>query len=207
MKARKVGPWRPALRLSASAIPTHDGTSKRENADAGFLSNHPPEFRARPAQSERLHDHRDHDGGHDGHRDDRDRVSEAERDAARRLDAVRPDAARGLPRHGALDRPPQRRKNNQVRILADSAGTLVVVVRPINFKEVSDVTLSSNAPTDPDTIVYDARGLATSLPGARKFYITVANGRYGAGTVDSLCVTRFGLVLDRNCGAAPAGGK
>jgi type II secretory pathway pseudopilin PulG len=95
------------------------------------------------------------------------------------------------------------RKNSQMRVMADSANTLVTVVRAIDFREVSNVNLSSDAATDPDTIIFDARGIATNLTAGRKFYITVATGQYGAGTVDSLCVTRFGMVLDRNCGIVP----
>jgi Tfp pilus assembly protein FimT len=94
------------------------------------------------------------------------------------------------------------RKNNQLRVLADSANTQVTVVRPIDLGEISQVKLSSNGTTQADTIVYDPRGLAVNLSETRKFYITVADGQFGAGVKDSVCVSRFGLAYDRNCGSA-----
>ena len=92
------------------------------------------------------------------------------------------------------------RDANSIRILADSTNALVIVVRPIQLDSVSNVVLSSSAGTSADTIVYDNRGVAVNLGSTgRKFYITAATG-VGAGTRDSVCVTRLGLVLDRNCG-------
>ena len=96
------------------------------------------------------------------------------------------------------------RNGNTFQILADSTNTLVTVVRPIKFDEVSQVTLSSDNPNPPDTIFYDPRGLATNLAGMRKFYITVKSGTYGAGVMDSVCVNRLGLVLNKNCGLVVA---
>jgi Tfp pilus assembly protein FimT len=88
------------------------------------------------------------------------------------------------------------RDGNTIRIVADSAnGVFVTVVRPIQLDSVSNVTLGATK----DTIIYDSRGIAVNLDGTQKFYITAASG-YGAGTKDSICVTRLGLVLDRNCG-------
>jgi Tfp pilus assembly protein FimT len=88
------------------------------------------------------------------------------------------------------------RDGNSIRIMADSAnGVFVTVVRPIQLDSVSNVTLGATK----DTIIYDSRGIAVNLDGTQKFYITAASG-YGAGTKDSICVTRLGLVLDRNCG-------
>jgi Tfp pilus assembly protein FimT len=93
------------------------------------------------------------------------------------------------------------RSGNTMRILADSAVGLVTVVQPIQLDSVSNVLLSSSGGGMADTIVYDNRGMAVNLPSTGgKFYITVASGVYGAGTKDSICVTRLGLVLDRNCG-------
>jgi Tfp pilus assembly protein FimT len=90
------------------------------------------------------------------------------------------------------------RRDNTIRIMADSAnGTIVTVVRPVDFDAVSKVTLGATK----DTIIYDSRGIAVNLDGTKKFYITAASG-YGAGTKDSICVTRLGLALDRNCGLA-----
>src|SRR5688572_16420728 len=89
------------------------------------------------------------------------------------------------------------RNGNTIRIMADSAnGTIVTVVRPIQLDSVSNVTLGATK----DTIVYDSRGLAVNLSASgERFYITAASG-LGAGTMDSICVTRLGLVLDRKCG-------
>jgi Tfp pilus assembly protein FimT len=96
------------------------------------------------------------------------------------------------------------RDGNTIRIMADSLnGTIVTVVRPIQLDSVSNVTLSTSSPAA-DTIVYDSRGIAVSLNGTVKFYITARSG-YGAGTKDSICVTRLGLVLDRNCGLVATG--
>jgi hypothetical protein len=89
------------------------------------------------------------------------------------------------------------RDGNTIRIMADSAnGAIVTVVRPIQLDSVSNVTLGGTK----DTIIYDSRGLAVNLAaGGERFYITAASG-LGAGTMDSICVTRLGLVLDRKCG-------
>jgi prepilin-type N-terminal cleavage/methylation domain-containing protein len=92
------------------------------------------------------------------------------------------------------------REGNTVRIMADSGNTLVTVVRRVHLDSVSNVLLSTTSGQPADTIMYDNRGLAVNLPaGGGKFYLTAASG-YGAGTKDSICVTRLGLVLDRNCG-------
>ena len=94
------------------------------------------------------------------------------------------------------------RNGNTITILADSAnGHVVMVVRPVQLDSVSNVLLSNAAGTSADTIIYDSRGIAVNLAGTTKFYITAASG-YGAGTKDSICVTRLGLVLDKNCGLA-----
>jgi prepilin-type N-terminal cleavage/methylation domain-containing protein len=96
------------------------------------------------------------------------------------------------------------RDGNTMRILADSASTAVLVVRPIQLDAVSNVTLGSSSGGSADTIVYDTRGFAINLDAAgHKFYLTVASG-YGAGTKDSICVTRLGVVQDRGCGASVA---
>jgi hypothetical protein len=93
------------------------------------------------------------------------------------------------------------RDGNTIRIMADSTnGVIVTVVRPIQLDSVSSVLLSSSNGTSADTIAYDNRGLAVNLGATgRKFYITASTG-VGAGTRDSVCVTRLGLVLDRSCG-------
>jgi type II secretory pathway pseudopilin PulG len=96
------------------------------------------------------------------------------------------------------------RDGNTLKIVADSANTLVTVVRPIRFDVVSNIALGSSNGTAYDTIAYDNRGIATNLASAgTKFYITPASG-LGAGVKDSICVTRLGLALDRNCGLAVA---
>ena len=91
------------------------------------------------------------------------------------------------------------RDGNTMRILADSGTGLVVVVRPMALDTISNVLLSSASGGTADTIVYDNRGMAVNLAGTQKFYITTKSG-VGAGVKDSICVTRLGLVLDRNCG-------
>ena len=88
------------------------------------------------------------------------------------------------------------RNGNTLTVKADSATSLVTVIRPIQLDSVSNVTLGATK----DTVIYDSRGMATNLASGAKFNITVASG-IGAGTTDSICVTRLGLVLDRNCGA------
>ncbi len=90
------------------------------------------------------------------------------------------------------------RQGNTIRIMADSTNGLVTVVRPVQLDSISNVTLGATK----DTIIYDSRGLAVNLSASgERFYITVASG-LGAGTRDSICVTRLGLVLDRKCGLA-----
>ena len=91
------------------------------------------------------------------------------------------------------------RDGNTMRILADSGSGLVVVVRPMALDTVSNVLLTSASGGTADTIVYDNRGMAVNLAATQKFYITTKSG-VGAGVKDSICVTRLGLVLDRNCG-------
>jgi Tfp pilus assembly protein FimT len=93
------------------------------------------------------------------------------------------------------------RDGNTMRIMADSINGLVTVVRPLQFDEVSNVLLSTSSGRSADTIIYDNRGMAVNLASAGKIYITAATG-YGAGTKDSICVTRLGLVLDKKCGLA-----
>ncbi len=96
------------------------------------------------------------------------------------------------------------RQDNSLRIMADSATGLVTVVRRIDLNQVSQVSLSSSGGGVADTIVYDNRGMAVNLAGTQIIYLTVAHGQYGAGMKDSICVTRLGLALDRNCGLAAA---
>ena len=91
------------------------------------------------------------------------------------------------------------RDGNTMRIMADSGVGLVVVVRPMSLDSISNVLLTSSSDRAADTIVYDNRGMAVNLAGTQKFYITTKSG-VGAGMKDSICVTRLGLVLDRNCG-------
>jgi Tfp pilus assembly protein FimT len=91
------------------------------------------------------------------------------------------------------------RDGNTMRILADSGTGLAVVVRPMHMDSISNVLLTSSSERAADTIVYDNRGMAVNLAGTQKFYITTRSG-VGAGVKDSICVTRLGLVLDRNCG-------
>jgi prepilin-type N-terminal cleavage/methylation domain-containing protein len=92
------------------------------------------------------------------------------------------------------------RNGNTLTILADSANGPVPVVRSINLDEVSGVLLTSSSGLTADTIVYDNRGIATNLGASGgKFYLTFARG-YGAGAKDSICVTRLGATLDKQCG-------
>jgi len=92
------------------------------------------------------------------------------------------------------------REGNTMRIVADSLnGTFVTVVRPMRLDSLSNVLLTSSAVGTADTIIYDNRGIAVNLAAMRKYYITAASG-IGAGTKDSICVTRLGLSLDRKCG-------
>jgi Tfp pilus assembly protein FimT len=92
------------------------------------------------------------------------------------------------------------RDGNTMRIMADSTNSLVTVVRPIKFDEVSQVLLTTSSGRSADTIIYDNRGFAVNLDAAGgKIYLTVSSNAYGAGTKDSVCVTRLGLVLDKKC--------
>jgi Tfp pilus assembly protein FimT len=94
------------------------------------------------------------------------------------------------------------REGNTIRIMADSTnGAIVTVVRPVHLDSISNVLLTSSSGRTADTIIYDNRGLAVNLATTQRVYIRAASG-YGAGTTDSICVTRLGLVLDRNCGLA-----
>jgi hypothetical protein len=87
------------------------------------------------------------------------------------------------------------RQGNTLKIMADSANGLVVVVQPIQLDTAAGIKLEVTR----DTLIYDARGLAMNLSTAgEKFYITASN--YGAAAKDSICVTRLGLILDRKCG-------
>jgi Tfp pilus assembly protein FimT len=95
------------------------------------------------------------------------------------------------------------REGNTIRIMADSSNGVVTVVRPVRLDSVSSVTLGATR----DTIIYDSRGIAVNLAASgERFYITAASG-YGAGATDSICVTRLGLALDRNCGLSGAPDK
>jgi prepilin-type N-terminal cleavage/methylation domain-containing protein len=90
------------------------------------------------------------------------------------------------------------RTGGKLEIEADTGTGWVTVVRPVHFGEVSNVKLESTV----STIEYDSRGLATGLAASgEKFYITAASG-YGAGTKDSICITRLGALLNRTCGLA-----
>jgi type II secretory pathway pseudopilin PulG len=91
------------------------------------------------------------------------------------------------------------RDRNTMRVMADSGVGLVVVVRPMALDTISNVLLTSASGRTADTIVYDNRGMAVNLAATTKFYIETKSGA-GAGVKDSICVTRLGLVLDRNCG-------
>ena len=84
---------------------------------------------------------------------------------------------------------------HKLEIQADTGTGWVTVVQPVKFNEVSNVHLDATV----STINYDSRGLATGLSATgEKFYLTAASG-YGAGTKDSICVTRFGALLNRSC--------
>ena len=92
------------------------------------------------------------------------------------------------------------REGNTIRIEADSTNGLVTVVPPFRLDEVSQILLSTTSGRSADTIIYDNRGIAVNLASAGKIYLTVASNTYGAGTKDSICVTRLGLVMDKKCG-------
>ncbi len=92
------------------------------------------------------------------------------------------------------------REGNTIRIMADSTNGLVTVVAPFRLDEVSQILLTTSSGRAADTIIYDNRGLAVNLASAGKIYLTVASNAYGAGTKDSICVTRLGLVMDKKCG-------
>ena len=92
---------------------------------------------------------------------------------------------------------------NKLTIQADTGSGWFAVGQPLRFDDASNVKLDATV----SEIVYDARGLATGLDaGGERFYLTPRSG-FGAGTKDSVCVTRLGLVLDRNCGLAVAADK
>ena len=89
------------------------------------------------------------------------------------------------------------RNGNTLKIEADTGTGWVAVAKPITI-DASAISLSGTA----STIAFDSRGLATGLnAGGEKFYLTIVSA-YGAGMKDSICVTRLGALLDRNCGAA-----
>jgi prepilin-type N-terminal cleavage/methylation domain-containing protein len=98
------------------------------------------------------------------------------------------------------------RDGNSIKILADSvnstgvvANEIVMVVPTIRFEGFA---LSSSSGETVDTLVYDSRGLATNLDASGiKFILTQTSG-YGEGSSETVCITRLGLVLDRNCGLA-----
>jgi prepilin-type N-terminal cleavage/methylation domain-containing protein len=91
------------------------------------------------------------------------------------------------------------RYGNTLMIRADTGTGWVTMGKPVELDATANVTLDATA----STISFDSRGLATGLNAAgEKFYFTVASG-YGAGAKDSICVTRFGALLDKKCGAAP----
>lgn len=93
------------------------------------------------------------------------------------------------------------RNGNTLTIQADTGTGYVTMAKPMQIDPSSKLELGGTAATV--TITFDARGLATGLNASgEKFYITVASG-YGAGTKDSVCVTRFGALLDRSCGKSP----
>jgi prepilin-type N-terminal cleavage/methylation domain-containing protein len=90
------------------------------------------------------------------------------------------------------------RSGNTLTIQADTGTGYVTMVKPMQIDASSNITLGGTA-TAP--IAFDARGIASGLNASgEKFYLTVSSG-YGAGMKDSVCITRFGAVLDRNCGA------
>jgi Tfp pilus assembly protein FimT len=90
------------------------------------------------------------------------------------------------------------RSGNTLTIQADTGTGWVTMVKPLRLAGGSDVGLS----TTTNTFAFDARGLATGLNAAgEKFYLKAESG-YGSEVKDSICVTRLGGVLDRNCGSA-----
>jgi prepilin-type N-terminal cleavage/methylation domain-containing protein len=98
------------------------------------------------------------------------------------------------------------RDGNTIRIEAKVNGAMTTVVPAVKLDESSNSLLSTEGGAAKDTIFYDSRGMATNLTGTRKFYVTAASGS-GAGTKDSICVTRLGMLLDRNCGLAATAEK
>ena len=132
------------------------------------------------------------------------KLKEARRAASMQSARIQVEAYLGVARSVAIRngvRAVLTREGNTIRIMADSGGTLVLVVRPVQLDSVSHVNLDATV----DTIIYDNRGNALNLDGSgEKFYIT---SRIDATSRDSVCVTRFGLVLDRKCGLAVAAKK
>ena len=89
------------------------------------------------------------------------------------------------------------RSGNMLYVQADTGTGWVTVVRPVELDQVSGVSLGTTITSN--TIAFDARGMATNLSASgEKFYITSTT--YGTTLKDSICVTRFGALLDRNCG-------
>jgi prepilin-type N-terminal cleavage/methylation domain-containing protein len=87
---------------------------------------------------------------------------------------------------------------NTIYVQADTGTGWIVVVKPTRFSQSTNVSVSATV----GSILFDARGLATGLSAAgEKFYIT-GESVYGTTAKDSVCITRFGAPLDRNCGAA-----
>jgi prepilin-type N-terminal cleavage/methylation domain-containing protein len=90
------------------------------------------------------------------------------------------------------------RSGNTLTIEADTGAGYVTMLKPLKVGAGTDVGLNVTA----TTIAFDARGLATGLNATgEKFYLTVSSG-YGAGLKDSVCISRLGALLDRNCGSA-----
>jgi Tfp pilus assembly protein FimT len=97
---------------------------------------------------------------------------------------------------------------NTLTIQADTGTGWVTIGRPIQLDASSNIALTSalasTTAATTGTIAFDGRGIASGLnAGGAKFYFTIASG-YGAGMQDSLCLTRFGAVLDKKCGQAAA---
>jgi prepilin-type N-terminal cleavage/methylation domain-containing protein len=87
---------------------------------------------------------------------------------------------------------------NTMYVLADTGTGWMTVMKPTRFNQSANVTVSATV----GSIFFDARGLATGLSvSGEKFYIT-GQSVYGTTARDSICITRFGAPLDRNCGAA-----
>lgn len=81
-----------------------------------------------------------------------------------------------------------------VRVTVDTAAnTPMIVVANRSMKELYGVSLSVSATVD-TVIPFDSRGFASTKSGN-----TVRIRFTGPAGVDSLCVTKFGLVLKRGC--------